>query len=105
VVDSTSNRNEYQEYFLEAKDGRCVGLITQPPSFDDCLEIWEPEPPGTLRACSGLLRGLLYLCCFLSTVGTAKNLSILDVKLVVTGSLSPTRLQMRRIILWKLVAL
>jgi hypothetical protein len=20
----------------------------------DCLEIWEPQPPGTLRACPGL---------------------------------------------------
>jgi hypothetical protein len=25
-----------------------------PPSCADCLEIWEPEPPGTLRACPGL---------------------------------------------------
>jgi len=27
-VDSASNRNEYQEYFLEGKDGRCVRLTT-----------------------------------------------------------------------------
>ena len=27
-VDSASNRNEYQEYFLWGKDGRCVGLTT-----------------------------------------------------------------------------
>ena len=27
-VDSASNRNEYQEYFLEGKGGRCVRLIT-----------------------------------------------------------------------------
>ena len=52
-VDSTSNRNEYQEYFLGGKDGRCIGLTTLPPSRADCLEIWEPQPPGTLRACSG----------------------------------------------------
>jgi hypothetical protein len=26
-----------------------------PPSCADCLEIWEPQPPGTLRGCSGLL--------------------------------------------------
>jgi hypothetical protein len=32
----------------------CVGLTTLPPSCADCLEIWEPQPPGTLKACSGL---------------------------------------------------
>ena len=34
--------------------GRCVGLTTLPPSCADCLEIGEPQPPGTLRACPGL---------------------------------------------------
>ena len=53
-VDSASNRNEYQEYFLGGKGGRCVGLTTLPPSCADCLEIWEPRPTGTLRACPGL---------------------------------------------------
>ena len=52
-VDSASNRNEYQEYFLGGKDGRCAGLTTLPPSGADYLEIWEPQPPGTLRACPG----------------------------------------------------
>jgi hypothetical protein len=36
------------------KGGWCVGLTTLPPSCADCLEIWEPQPPGTLRACPGL---------------------------------------------------
>jgi len=36
------------------KGGRCVGLTTIPPSCADCLEIWEPYPPGTLRVCPGL---------------------------------------------------
>ena len=54
-VDSASNRNEYQEYFLGGKGGRCVGLTTLPPSCADCFEIWDPQPPGTLRACPGLL--------------------------------------------------
>jgi hypothetical protein len=36
------------------KGGRCVGLTTLPPSCADCLEIWEPQPPGTLRVCPGL---------------------------------------------------
>ena len=31
-VDSAHNRNEYQEYFLGVKSGRCVRLTTLPPS-------------------------------------------------------------------------
>ena len=38
-----------QEYFLGGKGDRFVGL-TLPPSYADCLKIWEPQPPGTLRA-------------------------------------------------------
>jgi hypothetical protein len=38
-IDSASNRNEYQEYFLRGKRGRSVGLTTLPPSCADCLEI------------------------------------------------------------------
>jgi len=49
-----SHRNEYQEYFLLGKDGWCVGLTTLPPSYANCLQIWEPQPPGTPRAYSGL---------------------------------------------------
>jgi len=49
-----SNRNEYQEYFVRGKGGRYVGLATLPPSCTECIEIWEPQPPGTLRACPGL---------------------------------------------------
>jgi hypothetical protein len=40
--------------FFGGKGGRCVGLTTLPPSCADCLEIWEPQPSGTLRACQGL---------------------------------------------------
>jgi len=53
-VDLASNKNEYQEYFLEGKVGRCVGLTTFSTSCAECLDIWEPQPPGTLRACLGL---------------------------------------------------
>ena len=53
-IDSASKRNEYQEYFLTGKSGRCVGLTTSLPSYADCLEILESRPPGTLRACPGL---------------------------------------------------
>ena len=38
-ADSAFNRNEYQEYFLESKGDRCVGLTTLPPSCNNCLEI------------------------------------------------------------------
>ena len=55
-----SNRNEYQEFFLGGKGGRCVGLTTLPPSCADCLEIWELQPSGTLRACNRPVQRLLY---------------------------------------------
>ena len=44
------------------KGGRCVGL-TLPLSCADCLKIWEPQSPETLRARSGLrvVQGLIYL--------------------------------------------
>jgi len=41
------------------KGGLCVGLTTLPPSCAECLEIWEPQTPGTLRARPGL-----YWYCF-----------------------------------------
>ena len=31
--------------------GRCVGLTTLPPSYADCLEIWEHQTSETLKAC------------------------------------------------------
>jgi len=37
--------------FSGGKGCRYVGLTTLPPSCADCLEIWEPQPPGTLRDC------------------------------------------------------
>ena len=53
MVDSASYTDEYQEYFLGSKGGRCVGLTTLPPSCADFLEIWKPQTPGTLMACPG----------------------------------------------------
>ena len=61
LVESASNRNEYQEYFLGGKGGRCVGLTTLTPSRADCLEIWESQPTGNLWACNRPEQGLLYL--------------------------------------------
>ena len=40
-VDSASNRNEYQEYFLGGKGGRCVRMTTT-TILCRCHEIWEP---------------------------------------------------------------
>jgi hypothetical protein len=54
AVDSASNRNECQDYFLAGKGGRCVGLTTLPTSCSDCLEICDPQTFGTLRACLDL---------------------------------------------------
>jgi hypothetical protein len=49
-VDSASNRNEYQGYLL----GRGKRSLTLPLSCAYCLEIWEPQPPVNLRACTGI---------------------------------------------------
>ena len=38
-VNSASNRNEYQEYFLGGKGGQCVGLATLPPPGANFLAI------------------------------------------------------------------
>jgi hypothetical protein len=35
------------------KGGRCVGLTTLP--YADFLEIWEPQTPGILMACTGIV--------------------------------------------------
>ena len=49
---------------LGGEGGRCVGLTTLPPSCADCLEIWEPQPPGTLRASPGLQWDCFFACNF-----------------------------------------
>jgi len=58
------------------KGGWCVRLTTIPPLRADCLEIWEPQPPSTLRACPGLKQGLLLLPlihCLLTVSLTCKH--------------------------------
>jgi hypothetical protein len=52
---TSSNRNEFQEYFLRGKGGRCVGL-TLPLLCAHFQQIWETQPPGILRACPDLYR-------------------------------------------------
>jgi hypothetical protein len=57
-IDSTSNRNEYQEYFLGGKGGRCVELTNLPNSWTDCLaksgsfKLLETSVP--VQACNGV---------------------------------------------------
>jgi len=58
-VDSASNRNEYQEYFLGGKSGRCVRLTTYDNSvplsrYLGTLTSWNPLGP------SGTVTGLFY---------------------------------------------
>jgi hypothetical protein len=60
VVDAASNRNEYHEYFLWGRGGRCLGLTTLPHSCTDFYEICEPSTAGTLRAHTGLYRDWSY---------------------------------------------
>ena len=52
---------------------RCVGLITSPTSYVDCLEIWEPQPRGTLRASPGL-----YKDCITFTFTSSKTQGLRD---------------------------
>jgi hypothetical protein len=47
---------------LGNKGVRCVGLTTLPPSCADCLEMWKPQPAGTLRACRGLKWDSFFYC-------------------------------------------
>jgi len=53
--------------FPAGKGGRCVGLTNLPPSCAECLEIWEPQPPGTLRAYLGLYRDCFTFTYYCST--------------------------------------
>jgi hypothetical protein len=63
-VESASNKNEYKEYFLVGKGGRCVGLPTLPTL---CAQLswnlwasnsWNPQ------GLSGPVMGLIYLSFF-----------------------------------------
>ena len=49
---------------LLKEGGRCLGLtlgLTLPPSFANCLEVWDPNPEGTLWLCNRPVRWLLYI--------------------------------------------
>jgi len=58
------------------KGGRSLGLTTLPPSSADHHEIWEPQPPGTLRTCP-----VLYGDCFTFTFTFTRRFGKLSLKL------------------------
>ena len=75
-IDTASNRNEYQEYFLGGKGSRCVGLTTLPPSCRNVLKSGSLkllEPSGPVHACNGIALHLLYIyiyvCMYVKTLG------------------------------------
>ena len=57
---SASNRNEYQEYFLGVKGGRCIVPKILPPVCADVLEVWYVgslnllESSGLVLVCTGI---------------------------------------------------
>ena len=61
VVDSASNRNEYQGSPLMGKDGRSVGKVTFPPSCVDCLQLLRTSTLKKYRGLTRPVQGLLYL--------------------------------------------
>ena len=76
-VDSASNINEYQEYFLGGKGGRCVRLTTyhHPVPLSRNLGTstpWNPlGPSGTVTGLVYVFNNYLILCWL---VGNTKNL-------------------------------
>ena len=59
----------------DGKGSRCVGLTTLPPSYADCLEICETQPPGAQKTCLGLYRDF---CTFTIPYTTQLNLKIIS---------------------------
>ena len=65
------------------KGGRCIELTTLLPSCVNCLEIWDPQPPGTLRACNGIALPF-YVVYLMKTRETVYNCQ--DFEVAVCGS-------------------
>jgi hypothetical protein len=55
---------EYQDYFLGLKAVGAYSWQSVPLSCADCLEIWDSQPPGTLRMSSLLIYLLRQHICF-----------------------------------------
>ena len=54
-VDSASNRNQYQEYLLGGKGGRCAGLTTLSPASAIVWIFWQPLTSWSPKARSGCI--------------------------------------------------
>jgi len=59
-IDSTFKRNEYQEYLLGGKGGRCIRLTTLPPTCANSPEIVGASPSPSPKGLSRPVYGLLY---------------------------------------------
>jgi hypothetical protein len=66
----------YQGFLLEVKATDPTNL---PPSCDDCLEFWKPQPPETIRACPGLYRESLMICVLNERRGRNYSLEFLEI--------------------------
>jgi len=91
-VDSDSNRNEYQWFRVGGRDGRCVGLITWPPSCSDCVEILGTSIFCCRRGLPRPVQGLLYLCLYILLWAALKKCLFATVEMhewYQTGSTSP----------------
>jgi hypothetical protein len=55
LLTAASDGNEYQEYSLWGRGGWCIGLTSLKPSCANCLEIWAPQSPVTLRPCTEIV--------------------------------------------------
>ena len=71
-VDSGPSENEHQEHFLEVKATGAWGWQPHHLNVPNVMEIWEPNPPGTLWATPGLLRD-----CFTAGYCTQLTLKLL----------------------------
>ena len=56
--ESTQPRTEMRtrNVYSGGEGNWCALLTNLPPSCADCLKIWEPQPPGTLRVCPSLYK-------------------------------------------------
>ena len=83
MVDSASNRNEYQKHFLGGKGGRCVRLTTLPPS---CAVVTKSgnlnflEASGTVQTCNGT--ALPFVVTIIPTIATAHRLPIVTMIII-----------------------
>jgi hypothetical protein len=68
VVDSASNRNEYQEFSWGLNGGRCIRLTNLPPSVSrlsrENVRASMPQPYGPSRP----IRGIAFVCTYMCPI-------------------------------------